>query len=150
MYSFSCSTVRGLHCRILRFIMRHTFSMGDRSGLQAGQSSTRTLLLRSHAVVKRAECGLALSCFYVAWMAALQNLYYLSLSAFTDVKFPMPLIPSQMLALCVHNRDPLWSGGHDVHIFQKQFEMYRQQNILGISPSQMSSGPENDGVSGCC
>ncbi len=34
----------GFRCRILRFKMRHTFSIGDRSGLQAGQSSTRTLL----------------------------------------------------------------------------------------------------------
>ncbi len=36
------ATVRGLRCRILRFKMHHTFSIGDRSGLQAGQSSTRT------------------------------------------------------------------------------------------------------------
>ena len=50
MNNFSCSTVRGLRSRILRFIMRHTFSMGDGSGLQEGQSSTRTLLLWSHAV----------------------------------------------------------------------------------------------------
>ena len=63
MYSLSCSTVRDLHCCILHFIMLHTFSMGDRSGLQAGQSSTCTLLLWSHAVVTRAECGLALSCW---------------------------------------------------------------------------------------
>lgn len=63
MNSFSCSTVLGLRYRILRFIMHHTFSMGDRSGLPAGQSSTRTLLLRSHAVVTCAECGLALSCW---------------------------------------------------------------------------------------
>ena len=62
MYNFSCSTVQGLSCRILRFILCHTFSMGDRSGLQAGQSSGCTLLPRSHAVVTRAECGLALSC----------------------------------------------------------------------------------------
>ena len=33
-----------------------------RSGLQAGQTSTRTLLLRSNAVVTHAECGSALSC----------------------------------------------------------------------------------------
>uniref|UniRef100_A0AAR2JEB9 SRP54-type proteins GTP-binding domain-containing protein n=1 Tax=Pygocentrus nattereri TaxID=42514 RepID=A0AAR2JEB9_PYGNA len=41
MYNFSCPTVRGLCCRILRFIMWHTFSMGDRSGLQerTGNSS---------------------------------------------------------------------------------------------------------------
>ena len=101
MYSFSCSTVRGLRCRILRFIMRHTFSMGDRSGLQAGQSSTRTLLLRSHAVVKRAECGLALSCWnkqgqsmkktLLGWQhVLLQNLYvpFSINGAFTDVQVP--------------------------------------------------------------
>ncbi len=45
------ATVRGLRCRILRFKMRHTFSIGDRSGLQAGQSSTRTLFLRSQDFV---------------------------------------------------------------------------------------------------
>ena len=44
-------------------MLRHAFSVGDRSGLQAGQSSTRTLCLRSHAVVTRAEWGLALSCW---------------------------------------------------------------------------------------
>ena len=63
IYDFSCSTVRGLRCRILCFIMGRPFSMGDRSGLQAGQSSTCTLLLWSHAVVTCAECGLALSCW---------------------------------------------------------------------------------------
>ncbi len=35
---------------------------GERSGLQAGQLSTWTLLLRSHAVVIAALCGFALSC----------------------------------------------------------------------------------------
>ncbi len=43
--------------------MRHTFSIGDRSGLQAGQSSTRTLFLRSQDFVMCAECGFALSCW---------------------------------------------------------------------------------------
>ncbi len=57
------ATVRGLRCRILRFKMRHTFSIGDRSGLQAGQSSTRTLFLRSQDFVMCAECGFALSCW---------------------------------------------------------------------------------------
>ncbi len=41
----------------------HTFSIGDRSGLQAGQSSTRTLFLRSQDFVMCAECGFALSCW---------------------------------------------------------------------------------------
>ncbi len=57
------ATVRGLRCRILRFKMRHTFSIGDRSGLQAGQSSTRTLFLCSQDFVMCAECGFALSCW---------------------------------------------------------------------------------------
>ena len=34
----SCSKVCGCHCLILLFMMRHTFSIEDRSGLQAGQS----------------------------------------------------------------------------------------------------------------
>ncbi len=39
------------------------FSIGERSGLQAGQFSSQTLLLRSHAVVIVAVCGFALSCW---------------------------------------------------------------------------------------
>ncbi len=57
------ATVRGLRCRILRFKMCHTFSIGDRPGLQAGQSSTRTLFLRSQDFAMCAECGFALSCW---------------------------------------------------------------------------------------
>ncbi len=44
-------------------MMRQMFSIGERSGLQAGQFSTPTLLLRSHAVVLAAVCGFALSCW---------------------------------------------------------------------------------------
>ncbi len=44
-------------------MMRQMFSIGERSGLQAGQFSTRTLLLWSHAVVIAAVCGFALSCW---------------------------------------------------------------------------------------
>ncbi len=58
----SCSTVLGLLCRIFLFMMRQMFSMGERSGLQAGHFSTR-LLLRSHDVVIDAVCDLALSCW---------------------------------------------------------------------------------------
>ncbi len=45
------------------FLMHQMFSIGERSGLQAGQFSTRTLLLRSHAVVIAAVCVFALSCW---------------------------------------------------------------------------------------
>ena len=62
----------------------HVF-MGDESGLQAGQSSTHSLLLWSHAVVTRSECGLALFCWNKKgrpwerchWMAAFNHLWCL-------------------------------------------------------------------------
>ncbi len=41
-------------------MMCQMFSIGERSGLQAGQFSTQTLLLRSHAIV--IVCGFELSC----------------------------------------------------------------------------------------
>ncbi len=44
-------------------MMHQMLSIGKRSGLQAGQFSTRTILLRSHAVVLAAVCGFALSCW---------------------------------------------------------------------------------------
>ncbi len=44
-------------------MMRQMLEIGEKSGLQAGQFSTRTLLLWSHAVVIAAVCGFALSCW---------------------------------------------------------------------------------------
>ncbi len=59
----SCWRVCGRLWGIFRLMMHQRFSIGERSGLQAGQFSTRTLLLRSHAVVIAAVCGFALSCW---------------------------------------------------------------------------------------
>jgi len=56
------SSVLGLLCLILRFMMWKTFSFGKRCELQTAPSSTWTLLLRSYAVAIDAVCGLALSC----------------------------------------------------------------------------------------
>ncbi len=44
-------------------MMCQMFFIGERYGLQALQFSTRTLLLRSHAVVIAAVCGFVLSCW---------------------------------------------------------------------------------------
>ncbi len=82
------ATVRGLRCRILRFKMRHTFSIGDRSGLQAGQSSTRTLFLRSQDFVMCGRMWFCIVLLKYAWTSlekmsswrqhiVLQNLYVL-------------------------------------------------------------------------
>ena len=81
----------GLYYHSLLLILCHTFSMSDRSALQAGQSSTCTFLLQSHAVVTRAECGLALSCWNKHRRnkhLLLQNLYvpFSINGAFTDVQ----------------------------------------------------------------
>ena len=171
MYSFSCSTVRGLRCRILRFIMRHTFSMEIGSGLQAGQSSTRTLLLRSHAVVKRAECGLALSCWNKQgrpWKRRCLDgsmccsktcMYLFSINgAFTDVQVPHATGTN---TAPYHHRCwllnfasitvrmvpfPLWSGGTRRPHFPKTIwnvdsSDHRTLFHLASVQSQMSSGP---------
>ncbi len=63
IYVSSFWRVRGRLWRIFRLMMHQMFSIGERSGLQAGQFSTRTLLLRSHAVVIAAVCGFAVSCW---------------------------------------------------------------------------------------
>ncbi len=99
----SCSTVLGLLCRIFLFMMRQMFSMGERSGLQAGHFSTRILLLRSHDVVIDAVCGLALSCWKMQglpWkrrrldvsICCSRTWIYLSalMEAFQMCKLPMP------------------------------------------------------------
>jgi len=61
--------------------------------------------------------------------------------------------------LCAYNSPdgpfPLWSGGHNVHIFQKQFEMWTCQTTEHFSTLHQSIldelGPrEAGGVSGCC
>ncbi len=44
-------------------MMRQLFSISERSRLQPGQFSTRTLLLQSHAVLIATVCGFALSCW---------------------------------------------------------------------------------------
>ncbi len=67
---------------IFRLMMHQMLSIGERYGLQAGQFSTRTLLLWSHAVVIAAVCGFALSCWNThrleGSICCLKPLYYLS------------------------------------------------------------------------
>ncbi len=57
----SCWRVRGCLWLIFHLKMCQMFSIGERSGLQAGQFITWTLLLRSHAVVIATVCDFALS-----------------------------------------------------------------------------------------
>ncbi len=58
-----CWRVCGRLWHIFCLMIHQMFSIGERSGLQAGQFSTRTLPLRSHAVLIAVLCGFALSCW---------------------------------------------------------------------------------------
>ncbi len=95
------ATVRGLRCRILRFKMRHTFSIGDRSGLQAGQSSTRTLFPPQPGLCNVCRCGFALSLLKYAWtslekMSSLKAAYCASK---ISMYFSALMVPSQKCKL---------------------------------------------------
>ncbi len=86
-------------------MMNQMFSIGERSGLQADQFSTRTLLLRSHAVVIAAVCGFALLGLGRRACVALKPLYNFQYSyclpKYASCPYYMHLctpIPSEMLA----------------------------------------------------
>ncbi len=165
------ATVWGLRCQ-----MRHTFSIGDRSGLQAGQSSTHTLFLRSQDFVMCAECGFALSCWNMhvrPWKRCLLEGSILCSKIFY-VLFSI-MVPSQKWSyLCqgqpYHDRtlafglvagnsldDPflLWSGAHGVHSSQKIPEILIQSDhsthsTVWWSIPDASEPREVDGASGHC
>ncbi len=139
--SLKVSNSTGSSLSHLRFKMRHTFSIGDRSGLQAGQS--RTLFLRSQDFVMCAECGFALSCWNMhgrPWKRCLLegsilcskiSMYFsASMVPSQKCKLPLPRALTQphtmtdpAFGLVAGNSldDPflLWSGAHGVHSLPK-------------------------------
>ncbi len=99
-------------------MMCQMFSIVKRSGLQAGQFSTRTLLLRSHAVVIAAVCGFALSCWNTHHLegsiCCSKSFIYLSAFIVPSItcKLPIPYthmhyIPLDMLAFKLNADDTL-------------------------------------------
>ncbi len=122
IYVSSCWRVCGLLWHIFHLMMCQMFSIGERTGLQAGQF-IRTLLLRSHAVVIAAVCGFALS-FWNTWGLPWNRRLlegsiccsktFIYLSAFIvpskTCKLPIPYalmhpIPSEMLAFELKSDD---------------------------------------------
>ncbi len=57
-------------------MMRQIFSISERSGLQVGQFSSRTLLLWSHSVVIAVVCDFALSCWNIKFKFKILMLAY--------------------------------------------------------------------------
>ncbi len=105
----SCWRVCGHLWHIFRLMKHQMFSVGERSGLQAGQFSTWTLLLRSHAVVIAAVCGFALSCWNTRHLegsiCCSKTFIYLSAFIMPSKTWNLPIpyalihpIPSEMLA----------------------------------------------------
>lgn len=127
------------------FIISHTFSVADWSGLQAGHSSIRTLLTaKPHCcntcklwlgIVLLKEAGASMKKMLLGWQPmSLQNLYvpfgFKGPSQMCDFPNPCALThtaQSQMLSfvLCVDNTQdgpfPFWPE-HDVHDFQNNFK----------------------------
>ena len=163
----TCLTVRGHHCMAHHEEENQTISIGDRSGLQAGQSSTRTLYLRSHAVVTPAEWGLALSCwnrhgvpgksFHLddsIFQHKPPHQWYLHIYADHPCRghWCTP-IPSQRMVFALffgNGQDGLfhlWHVESYVRFSQKQAEMWtcltREHVSTIFCPSPMISGSEN-------
>ena len=61
----NCSTVLGRRWRTFLLRILHKFSIGFKSGLEAGQGSTWRRFVLSHSVVFRAVWGRALSCWNI-------------------------------------------------------------------------------------
>ncbi len=116
--------------------MHQMFSIGERSGLQAGQFITRILLLRSYAVVIAAVCGFALSCWntqglpwnrlHLEWSICCSKTFiYLSAFIVPSKTYKLP-IPYALIHPPNHQRcwvlnwmlitrclNELWPTGHD-------------------------------------
>ncbi len=153
---------------------------GDRSGLQAGQSSTRTLFLRSQDFVMCAECGFALSCWNMhgrPWKRCLLegsilcskiSMYFSALMVPSQkCKLPLPRALTQppyhdrpwLLDFVAGNSldDPflLWSGAHGVHSSHKIPEILIHLTTVHVSTvwwsiPDASEPREVDGASGHC
>ncbi len=142
----SCWRVHGRLWCIFCLMMGQMFSIGERSGLQANQFSTQTLLQWSHAVVIAAVCGLALSC----WNARRPegsiclNIPFSIYSTFQNMQAAHTLCtcapPHYQKCWLLNNADgtleglpPLYPGGHGVRDFQQECQVLSHLTIEHFS-----------------
>lgn len=143
---------KGVVYRILCCILCQTFSMGDRSGLQTGQSNFCTLLLWSHAVVTECVFIILLESADVpdkdvVWMVAyrISGLHALSvhsdccrffLDGLSGVLHPnpafLPKVISDFHLLLSVDLQSLFSSGGDQEFEQWQFILCLSQ-ILAVA-----------------
>ncbi len=135
-------------------MMCQKFSTDERSGLQAGQFSTRTLLLWRYTVVIAAVCGFALSCWntrHPEWSICCSKTF-IYISAFRlpsdylpkHASYPYRIhvctpIPSEVLAFELNADDTLeglilfYPGGHGIHDFQQECQIWTRLTIEHFS-----------------
>ncbi len=152
--------------RIFHLMMLQMFSIVERSVLQIGQFSTRTLLLWSHAVIIAAVCYFTLSCWNTHHLegsiCCSKTVIYLSAflvpSKTCKLSIPyalMHLHTSEMLAFelnadnTLEGLPPLYPGGHGIRDFQQECQIW---TCLAINtfPVNEPSPTEHDGASGPC
>ncbi len=156
--------------------MRQMFPLGEISGLQASQFSTRTLLLQSHAVVTAAVCGFTLSCWNtqgIPWNR--RRLEGSICCSKTFIYLSEFIVPSKTCCPCrmylctkhtirdaglltvrwYHTGRSLSTGGHSVCDFQQECQIWTRLTIEHVSTLKQSILNEpwptgHDGASGPC
>ena len=147
--------------------MCQIFSVAEGSGLQAGQFSTWTLLLRNPAVLMNAVCGLALSCWnmqHLPWktcpdvsMCSKTSIYFSTLSMpFQMYKRVMPwalmqplhqrfrflncaLIAWRMVCLLFSPQNMVSVISKKINLTTEQFSTFLLSNIMSFGPEKTAA-----------
>ncbi len=173
------ATVRGLRCRILRFKMRHTFSIGDRFGTAGRSVKYPYPLPPQPGLCNVCRMWFCIVLLKYAWTSlekmswrqhiVLQNLYVLfSINgAITEVQVTFakgtdttpyhdrPWLLDLLLGNSLDDPFLLWSGAHGVHSSQKIPEIPIHLTTVHVSTvwwsiPDASEPREVDGASGHC
>ncbi len=125
------------------------------SALQAGQFSTRTLLLRSHAVVIAAVCGFALSCWNtqgLPWnrhclegsICCSKTFIYLSAFIVPSKTCKLPILYA-LMHLHTINDAGFWTQRWVLEVFLGPFSNVNDR-IMPMSDAVSSEGPKTTGI----
>ncbi len=133
--------------------MHQMLSVGERSGLQAGQFSTWTLLLRSPAVVIAAICGFVLSCWnrhcLEGSICCSKTFIYLSAFIVPSKTCKLPIRHAHMPPHTIRDAgfwtERWWHAGrspfslaHGVHDFQQESQIWTRLTIEHFSTLKQS------------
>ncbi len=148
--------------------MCQMFSIGERSGQQAGKFITQTLLLQSHAVVIAAVCGFALSCWNtqgLSWnrcrlegsICCSKTFIYLSafIVPYKTCKVPIPYAPPYHQRFWLYNWMLISRWKVSLHFSPEDMAfVISNKNVkfglvwpwVRMSDAVLSEGPKNKGI----